>query len=321
MSGDESTPFPRTRIGDLSVSRMIIGTNWFLGYSHTSFAKDKQIQETMSPERIADILEVFLAEGVDTIIGPGPAASLPWEKKGGRPLLFDGIAEAEQRTGKKMIIITTPGLDVSDDPEAMGRVEETLDLQVQYGAAVCMPHQWSTDRLVDIEGRRIRKMEVYCRMIRERGMIPALSTHMPETIVFADATELDVEAYLQIYNAAGFLMHLEADWIHRIIWGAKHPVMTIKPMAAGRLLPLVGLSFAWSHDTGDGHGSGRHDDAGRGARGNRNLAVGPREAAHSGQAPGDTEQADGYRREAVRPTGAGTGRMADGTIARHTRRA
>jgi hypothetical protein len=41
-------------------------------------------------------------------------------------------------------------------------------------------------------------------------------------------------------NAAGFLMQLEVDWIHRIIWNAKHPVMTIKPMAAGRLLPLVG---------------------------------------------------------------------------------
>jgi hypothetical protein len=32
----------------------------------------------------------------------------------------------------------------------------------------------------------------------------------------------------------------------RIIQKAKKPVMTIKPMAAGRLLPVVGLSFVWS---------------------------------------------------------------------------
>lgn len=77
-------------------------------------------------------------------------------------------------------------------------------------------------------------------------MLPGLSTHMPETIVYADETGLDVETYLSIYNAAGFLMHLEIDWVHRLIWRAKHPVITIKPLAAGRLLPLVGLAFNWS---------------------------------------------------------------------------
>jgi hypothetical protein len=32
----------------------------------------------------------------------------------------------------------------------------------------------------------------------------------------------------------------------RIIRNAQKPVMTIKPMAAGRLLPPVGLAFAWN---------------------------------------------------------------------------
>jgi hypothetical protein len=89
-------------------------------------------------------------------------------------------------------------------------------------------------------------MDRYCKMIRERGMIPGLSTHMPETVVIADRTGLDVETYIQIYNAAGFLMQVEVDWVTRIIRDAKKPVMTIKPMAAGRLLPIVGLGFAWN---------------------------------------------------------------------------
>ncbi len=41
-------------------------------------------------------------------------------------------------------------------------------------------------------------------------------------------------------------MQIEADWIMRIISNAKKPVMTIKPLAAGKLLPPVGLAFAWS---------------------------------------------------------------------------
>jgi hypothetical protein len=31
-----------------------------------------------------------------------------------------------------------------------------------------------------------------------------------------------------------------------MIWRAKKPVMVIKPLAGGRLLPLVGLAFAWA---------------------------------------------------------------------------
>jgi hypothetical protein len=227
--------FPRTTIGNLSVSRMIIGTNWVLGFSHTSAAKDKQIRESTTPQHVADILEVFLAEGIDTVIGLLQ-----------HPTLRDGIREAEQRTGKKMTVISTPAIDVRDGPEALAQAEQTFDTEAKLGTAICMPHQVSTDRMVDIRERRIKNMDTYCRMIRERGMVPGLSTHMPETIVFADETDLDVETYLSIYNAAGFLMHLEADWTHRIIWNAKHPVITIKPLAAGRLLPLVGLAFNWA---------------------------------------------------------------------------
>jgi hypothetical protein len=69
---------------------------------------------------------------------------------------------------------------------------------------------------------------------------------MPETIVYADAMGADVETYVQLYNAAGFLMQVEADWVMRVIQQAQKPVMVIKPLAAGKLLPVVGLAFVWS---------------------------------------------------------------------------
>jgi len=227
--------FPRTMIGNVSVSRMIIGTNSFLGFSHTSAARDEQIKETMTSQRMADIIEVFLNAGIDTIMGLIQI-----------PVFQEAIKEAEQRAGLKCIIISTPAINIADEPESLAQAEQTFDREAALGATICMPHQLSTDRLVDMRERRIKNMEAYCRMIRERGMIPGLSTHMPETIVYADETGLDVETYLSIYNAAGFLMHLEVDWVHRIIWNAEHPVITIKPMAAGRLLPLVGLAFNWA---------------------------------------------------------------------------
>ncbi len=113
-------------------------------------------------------------------------------------------------------------------------------------ATFCLPHQGITDALTDRRAKKIRDLDLYTKMIRDHGMVPGLSTHMPESVVYADAQGADVETYIQLYNAAGFLMQVEADWVMRIINDAKKPVMTIKPLAAGRLLPVVGLSFVWN---------------------------------------------------------------------------
>jgi hypothetical protein len=227
--------FPRTKIEGLSVSRLMIGTNWFLGYSHTSKAKDRDIVETMTANRIADIVEVFMNAGVDVLYGVRPD-----------PKLIQGISEAEQRTGRKCITIAIPSLPVEDPAKSAGEAERVLDELAKMGTAICMPHQCTTDAFVNRRTRSLTGIEVYLRMIRERGMIPGLSTHMPETPTYADECGLDVATYIQIYNAAGFLMQIEIDWVQRMIWGARKPVITIKPLAAGRLPPLVGLGFVWS---------------------------------------------------------------------------
>ena len=83
-------------------------------------------------------------------------------------------------------------------------------------------------------------------MMRDHGLIPGLSAHMPEAILYSDANGYDVETYIQIFNCMGFLMQVEVEGVARIIRNAKKPVMTIKPFAAGRVSPFVGLNFNWS---------------------------------------------------------------------------
>lgn len=226
--------FPRTMVGGVSMPRLLVGTNWFLGYSHTSLAKDKFIKDFQTRERIASILSVFLSSGVDAVMAP-PSQ-----------LLEEAIRDAEDRTGRAMIRVLTPifNIDPGGDPNTEPGM--MFDLCKKLGATFCMPHQCVTDALLDRREGVIRDLGKYTQMIRQRGMVPGLSTHMPETPVYADRMGADVETYIQIYNAAGFLMQVEADWVQRIIANAKKPVMTIKPLAAGKLLPIVGLAFAWS---------------------------------------------------------------------------
>ena len=228
--------FPRATIESLSVSRLIIGTNWFLGFSHTSKAKDNLIKTVQDRQRLADILEVFFSHGIDTIYGVRPES----------PHLEDAIKDAEDRTGKGCIKMGTPHFDLSETQEAEDHNRRVIDGFADIGCSVCLPHQATTDALVNKREKRIDRMDFYAQLIRERGMIPGLSTHMPEAIPYADDANLDIGTYIQIYNAIGFLMQVEVDWVHRIIWNAKKPVITIKPLAAGRLLPLVGLAYSWA---------------------------------------------------------------------------
>jgi hypothetical protein len=226
--------FPRTIVGGLSLPRLLVGTNWFLGWSHTSLAKDNFIKEFQTRERIVAMLQVFLEYGIDAVMGPLSSH------------LDESICEVEQRTGKKIIRIYTPAFDLNPDAAPAEQAETVFDRCAAMGAAFCMPHQCVTDALVDRRAGLIRDLDQYTRMIRERGMIPGLSTHMPETVIYADKMAADVDTYIQLYNSAGFLMQVEADWVMRIIREARKPVMTIKPLAAGRILPVVGLAFAWS---------------------------------------------------------------------------
>lgn len=228
--------FPCTEVGGVRLPRMIIGTNWILGYSHTTSAADMLIkQSNATAKAIADILEVFLQNGVYAIMAPF----------GGNQHLIDAVKLAEDRTGKGMIIIDTPIINVDDNAAARKEAEKVIADSRKLGATFCLPHHTSVEQLVSKNKQTIERLPDYLKMIRDQGMIPGLSCHMPELIVYSDLNGYDVETYIQIYNCMGFLMQVEVEYINKVIWNAKKPVMTIKPMAAGRVSPFVGLTFVW----------------------------------------------------------------------------
>ena len=232
-----SKQFPRTTVAGVSLPRMLIGTNWLMGYSHMSHSADQYIRKlNRNGEAVANIIEAFLEYGIDAVMG---CASADTE-------LLDGIKIAEDRTGKKVILIDTPHMNMDDTAQGRREAEAVIANSKKIGAAFCLPHHGSVEQLVNKNKQIIDRLPDYLSMIRDHGMIPGLSAHMPELIVYSDEQEYDVETYIQIYNCMGFLMQVEIEYIHKVIWSAKKPVMTIKPMAAGRCSPFVGLTFSFA---------------------------------------------------------------------------
>ena len=109
-----------------------------------------------------------------------------------------------------------------------------------------MPHQSYTDSNLLVAEQRIAGMEEITEKIRSLGMIPGLSTHRPETVKVADAAGYDVATYIQLYNSFVFLLPVETDWAARIINDTPKPVICIKPLAAGRILPPTGFNFVYN---------------------------------------------------------------------------
>lgn len=229
--------FPRTKVEDVSLSRMLIGTNWLLGWSHTSVSADEMIKRRYdSAQAFKPILETYLRYGVDSIMAPF----------GLSPELTRAVKETEQHIGKEIIMVDTPMLNVDDSPEARREAESKVKESAQRGAKICLIHHSSAEQLVNKNLGQIVRLDDYTKMIRDAGMVPGLSAHMPELVVYPDQNGYDVQTYIQIFNCMGFLMQVEIETVAGIIHNAKKPVMTIKSMAAGRCTPYVGLTFSWN---------------------------------------------------------------------------
>lgn len=232
-----NSQFPRTVVGGISLSRMIIGTNWLAGWSHRTPSADAMIKERhAAPESIEPMLDVFLSHGVDTMMAPF----------GQTPAILEAVRRAEQKHGRGMILIDTPMINVDDNPNARREAEAAIRRSREMGAQFCLLHHSSAEQLVNKNKHEITRLDDYTKMIRDAGLIPGLSAHMPELVVYSDEQGYDVETYIQIYNCMGFLMQVEIETVNQIIRAAKKPVMTIKPMAAGRCTPFVGLNFSWA---------------------------------------------------------------------------
>jgi hypothetical protein len=220
--------FPTTHIEDLAVSRLIAGSNWLMGYSHYSAAKDKWIRSYMTQERIVEVLGAFARSGVNAFLSMQ------------HPMLRDALHTVAEETGTQMHWICTPSGEHVED--LLPGIEQSAEM----GAKICMPHQHWTDGNMVVNEGRIIGLEQVTERIRQLGMIPGLSTHRPETVVLCDKAGYDVATYIQIYNAAGFLCQVETDWIARVIKETDKPIICIKPLAAGRLNPPTGLGFVYN---------------------------------------------------------------------------
>jgi len=221
--------FPATSIGGVEVSRMLCGTNTFFGYSHFSKARSTWLRRYFTEDRISEVMQACAERGITGIVSP-PEPRMP------------GLLErVKKATGVTMRWIATPGKATAEE------TRPDIDWCAEAGAEVCMLHPTFTDRHLHTAGNEITGAQELLTHIRSRGMIPGLCTHKPETLRVATEVGYDVEVFILPFNVAGFLMPLETDWVGRLIRETPKPVICIKPLAAGRVMPPSGIPFVYQY--------------------------------------------------------------------------
>ena len=222
-------PMPMTSIGGVEVSRVICGSNTFFGFSHFSSARDAWLKRYFDIPKIVEVMAKCAEFGVNCVLsGPDPK-------------MHQAIQDLERQTGHHMKWLCTPW---AHDTTMTDAIKWTAD----HGAEICMPHTGWTDPRLNMARGCIEELEPVLEQIRSLGMKTGLSTHRPECIVVGDSAGYDIDAYIQPFNVIGFLNPVETDWVGNIIRRTPKPVVCIKPLAAGRVMPEPGLGFVYRNN-------------------------------------------------------------------------
>lgn len=206
--------FPTIDVEGVKLPKLLIGINSLLGWSHTSYGRDRWIVRYYTARRIARVFERCIGLGVYGVLGPA------W------PRLIKAIRMAEKGTGEKMTFVSTTIGELKDTEKELNMLHGT------YSPICCIHGAWSDSW--PVKNGKLVGLEKYLKMIRDAGLVPGLACHNGDRLKMVDEGRYDVATFVTPVNKAGFYMNPTQRSILRAVSRTKKPVIAIKPLASGR---------------------------------------------------------------------------------------
>ncbi|MGB9681516.1 MAG: hypothetical protein ACP5RW_04330 [bacterium] len=222
----EELKIPQVEISGVKVSRFICGTNPFNGYSHFSKARDIFMQRYFTVDKVLEVLEKCQELGINSLIGPINEKTCL-------------VQEELIRRGRPPMVWVSTTLGWLDKE----LLKKETKIAAEVGNKLHAIHCSFVDSHLVSSKNEIEDIEDLLKYIRDLGMIPGISTHRPETLTVLANSNYDIEFVILPFNSIGFLSNLEVNWIAKMIREFPKPIIAIKPLAAGRLMPEQGIPF------------------------------------------------------------------------------
>jgi len=220
---------PTVRLGTLEVSRLILGSNPFWGYSHKSPQLDEEMRRHHTDERIIQILDEAAECGLTAVASPPDER---WTKLWTRYL---------EKGGRLKIWIS----QCHGNPEQM--ISE-IDRSIKAGA-----------KAIFIQGARVEEqfgrgnfdvLLSWIEHIKQAGLPAGAAAHWPEIHPELERRMFPTDFYYQcMYNASKTNDYSPAEREKAVATIARlgKPVVAYKILAAGRLAAAQGFEYAFNH--------------------------------------------------------------------------
>ncbi|MFQ6131770.1 MAG: hypothetical protein ACE5R4_07015 [Armatimonadota bacterium] len=215
---------PTVTLGGRQVSRVVCGSNPFMGFSYRSEAHNRWQRQHFTPERISQVLEKCLEVGINTLAG-----NYDDERTLARALdLLEG------RTGHRMqwIAYTHGGRGESQEDSIRQIADDgafacyiqggVVDSQFRYNyvGGLMLDGEDTLDRVID-----------WLALIRDLGMTPGLGTHRHQIIDLAERRGYAADFYTTPFNFQDvYCSYAEA---FKTIRRTGKPILAIKTCAGG----------------------------------------------------------------------------------------
>jgi hypothetical protein len=231
LAGAQAPPvasLPKVRFGDVEISRLVMGSNQFYGFSHFNKLLDQLMVDWNTPDRVCQTLLQCQQNGINA-----------YQYAHHENTLSD-LELFRSKGGNLHLIATDPGMTPVD--EAVRRSK----------AGALYHHGEITDRL--FRAGQMDQVQEYTKKLRQAGVRVGIGTHKPEVVEYAEERGWDVDFYMlcaynrtrtpeEIRKLLGVLpvpaeeLYLETDPPHayEVARKTSKTCFLFKILAAGRL--------------------------------------------------------------------------------------
>jgi hypothetical protein len=236
---------PTVKFGGTEITRLIIGSNPFYGYSHFNQVLDRHMREWMTQDRKIEVLKSAEHHGINT-----------WQLHYNDEPLSD--FKRYRAEGGRMNLILLADFALMQNPALMPKVvAEMKPLGIGH-------HGNRTDeRFRSGEKNKVRE---FLKVVRDSGVMVGLSTHNPQVIETVESEGWDIDYYQAcLYRVTrtaeearqefgespiGELYYeKDPERMCAVIRRTKKPCLAFKLLGAGRLInnkASIGKSFRFA---------------------------------------------------------------------------
>ena len=247
---------PRGKIGNIQISRLLIGGNLIGGWAH---ARDLIYVSALfkaynTEAKVFDTLELAERSGINTIQID--------------PLCQDVVEKYKRQRGSKLqtMICINPDRDWTKMADQIKRL-------MDRGATLLYTHGEGTDR--QVMAGRLDVLAKALELIRAQGVPAGIGSHSLETPIACEKENLNPDYYVKTFHLDRYwsatppehreewcwykghsldhnkyhdnIFCLDADKTAAFFEAVKRPWVAFKVLAAGAIHPQIGLSSAYRH--------------------------------------------------------------------------